>query len=79
MSVVDKVTKDMSAKSVRMSVVALSATASTVIWLLLDEFTGIYISAPLVSASTALVLLVAQFSYHKATAAGLEVFYGVPE
>ena len=76
MKVVDKVTKDMSAKSVRMSVVALSATASTVIWLLLDEFTGIDVSPPLVSASTGLVLLVAQFYDHKAKAGGHEVFEG---
>ena len=79
MKAVDKVTKDMSAKSIRMSVVALSATASTVIWLLLDELTGIYISAPLVSASTGLVLLVAQFYDHKAKAGGHEVFEGEPE
>ena len=76
MSVVDKVVKDMSPKSVRMSIVALSATASTVIWLLLDEFTSIFISAPLVSASTGLVLLVAQFYDHKAKAGGHEVFEG---
>ncbi len=79
MEVVDKVTKNMSAKSVRMSIVALSATASTVIWLLLDEFTDIYISAPLVSASTGLVLLVAQFYDHKAKADGHEIFEGDSE
>ena len=72
----DNVTKNMSAKSVRMSVVALSATASTVIWLLLDEFTDLFISAPLVSASTGLVLLVAQFYDHKAKADGHELFEG---
>jgi len=73
---VDKVKINMSAKSVRMSVVALSAAVSTVIWLLLDEFTGFYVSAALVSASTSLVLLVAQFFDFKAKSEGHEVFDG---
>ncbi len=51
----------MSAKSVRMSKVALSAGVMAVVWLLLDEYTDVYISAALVSAVTSLVMLVAQF------------------
>ncbi len=59
-------TAHMSAKSVRMSKVALSAGVMAVVWLLLDEYTDVYISAALVSAVTSLVMLVAQFYDFKA-------------
>ncbi len=62
-------TSNMSAKSVRMSKVALSAGVMAVVWLLLDEYTDVYISAALVSAVTSLVMLIAQFYDFRAKSA----------
>ena len=65
---------NMSAKGVRMSKVALSAAVMAVIWLTLDEFTDLYLSAAWVSGVTSLVMLVAQFSDFKAKTEG-EIVY----
>ena len=73
---VESVTKNMTAKAVRMSVVALSAAVMAVFWILLDELANLEPSAGLVSAITALVMLIAQFYDYKATVAGVDLFEG---
>ncbi len=69
-------TANMSAKSVRMSKVALSAGVMAIVWLVLDEYTDLYISAALVSAVTSLVMLIAQFYDFKFKAEGGTPFEG---
>ncbi len=68
----EKVTAGMSAKSVRLSAVALSAAIMAVVWVVLDTYTLWFIPAVLVSAVTSLVMLVAQFMDFRAG----EVFGG---
>ncbi len=58
---VKNVTAGMSAKSVRLSAVALSAAVMAIVWILIDEYTLWFIPAVLVSAVTSLVMLIAQF------------------
>ncbi len=68
----EKVTAGMSAKSVRLSAVALSAAIMAVVWVVLDTYTLWFIPAVLVSAVTSLVMLLAQFMDFRAG----EVFKG---
>ena len=48
-------------KSVRLSIVAVSAAAMAVVWALLDEFALEAISPVIVSTVTSLVMLLSQF------------------
>ncbi len=70
----ENVTAGMSAKSVRLSAVALSAAVMAVIWVVIDTYTFWFVPAVLVSAVTSLVMLIAQFMDFKA---GI-VFKGKP-
>ena len=65
----------MSTKSVRMSVVALSAAVMAVIWVVIDTYTYWFVPTVLVSAVTSLVMLVAQFFDFKMKARGDTVLY----
>ncbi len=69
----ERVTK-MSAKQMRLSVVALSAAVMAVVWVIIDEYTPIELVPALVSSVTSLVMLLAQFKDFKASAEGVEVF-----
>ncbi len=52
---------DLSPKQVRMSLVALAAAIMAVVWAVTDSVFGLLVPEALVSAVTALVMLVAQF------------------
>jgi len=73
---VKNVTANMTAKSVRLSAVALSTGVMTVIWLVIDEYTDLFISAAMVSAITSLVALVTQFLDFKADVEGDKETFG---
>jgi hypothetical protein len=73
---VESVTKNMTPKAVRMSMVALSAAVMAVVWIVMDEVFDLYFSPVLVSSVTALVMLIAQWVDVKHKAAGDEVFDG---
>jgi len=76
---VENVTRNMSAKAVRMSRVTFTAAVMGLIWLTLDEFTDVFFSAGWVSGVTSVAMLFAQFSDFKFKAQGVEVFDGDSE
>lgn len=61
---------DLSPKQVRMSLVALAAAIMAVVWAVTDSVFGLLVPEALVSAVTALVMLVAQFYDRKAGGGG---------
>jgi len=73
---VENVTRNMSAKAVRMSRVTFAAAVMGLIWLSLDEFTNVFFSAAWVSAVTSVVMLFAQFSDFKFKSSGGTTFGG---
>jgi hypothetical protein len=73
---VKRVITDMTPKSVRMSVVALTAAVLAVVWAIVDQVFDGTVNAVIVSAVTALVMLIAQFYDHRAVVSGHEVFEG---
>ncbi len=66
----------LSAKSVRMSRVAIFGAAMAVIWLSVGEFTDVVLTAAWVSGVTSLVMLIAQFYDFRFKRSGDDVFEG---
>ena len=72
---VESVTKNMTPKSVRMSMVALSAAVMVVVWSIVDHYLSGFPNT-VAAGVTALVMLISQFYDFKAVVAGDEVFEG---